>query len=55
MKGSLNERICQIYERAQRRRRSLPTLLGGVRTEIWRAVVVPAETYYEIWDRMNEA
>jgi len=56
MKGSFNERVCAIYDclpRGQTVYRPIAEIRGHVRAEIWRAVVVPAETYYAIWGRMN--
>jgi len=53
--GTLDDRVCAIYGRIHPGKiyRPMMEIKGQVRTEIWRAVVVPAETYYEIWGEIN--
>jgi len=53
--GTLDDRVCAIYGRIHPGKiyRPMMEIKGQVRPEIWRAVVVPAETYYEIWGEIN--
>ena len=55
--SSLDERVCSIHTVLHQGRKHWPwrEIRGHVQSEIWRAVVVPAETYYEIWGRVNDA
>jgi len=56
-KSSLDERVCSIHTVLHRHRKHWPwyEIRDHVQFQIWQAVVVPDETYYAIWGKVNDA